>query len=274
MRVGIRCSLCLVWLLLTAVPDPPIARARESFRLSPSALSSFGMESGYLWLSGNALIPAGGRPGSGTRVSVSDELGVDQGESTSMVLQSSILDTHLINFEFLMSAPSGLKKVSNTFRLQNKTYRPGTPVETKLDFNWMRLEYGYKLLGRPGWWLAPRIGVHHVRTGITLNGKTVEAGHYSNTRRLDATYPVLGLEARWLFPYGFDVCVEMEGIHLLTRGFLTLTRFSAFWELYPDVIFTLGCSGRSVHCVETNQPLNNQWQYTILGFSGGVSFTF
>jgi hypothetical protein len=250
------------------------AETEETFRLSPNVLSMLGMESGYVWLSGNALVPAGGRPGSGTPVSISRDLGVDQGEVASLVFQSSILERHEINFELLMLTPNGVKKVPRTFRFQNKTYERDTMLETKLDLNWIRFEYGYRLFELSGLWVAPRIGIHHIRQGLTIIGETREAGEMSNTRRLDGTFPVLGCEARQLLPLGLDLRLEMEGAYLLTRGYLGLIRLGAIWQAHPDVMGSVGCTSQVVKWVETNQPLNNQWSYTVFGLTGGLSFTF
>ena len=58
------------------------------------------------------LVPAGGRPGSGSRIDVPGELGVDQGEATSITFDASILDNHLLNFDFLMFSPTGIKRAA------------------------------------------------------------------------------------------------------------------------------------------------------------------
>jgi hypothetical protein len=274
MSLQVRIARLLVLVLCSGSLLAGTASSRESFQLSPAARSMFGMETGYIWLSGKILIPAGGRPASGTMVSVSDELGVDQAETTSVVFDSTILENHRINFQLIMASPAGLKKIPNTFVFHNKTYSAGTLVETKLDLNWLRFGYGYKLLQASGVWLAPRVGFHYIRHAITVNGKTKERGVFSNSRDLDAAYPVVGLEIGCQFPYGLDLYLEMEGVHLVTRGYLALAGFGVSWGLYPDVVLTMGCNARTVSCVEDNQPLNNEWSYDILGVTAGISFTF
>ncbi len=246
----------------------------RSFQLIPGAHFWVGLDAGYFWLSGEMLIPSGGRPGSGTRVSTSGLLGVDQVEATSTSLKGEILDRHLVAFEYLMMVPTGVKRVGETFRFHNRTYLEGTLVETSLDFNWLRLAYGYKFPAVGGWTIAPVCGIHHIRHGITLNSETEEFGVESNTRRLDGTYPVFGFETRYLFPYGLDATLEMEGIHLITRGFLSLVRCSVGWQIHPDIMFTLALSNRTVHFLEDNQPLNNEWYYNMVGIRSGIAFSF
>ncbi len=102
--------------------------------------------------------------------------------------------------------------------------------------NWLRFSYGYKVYGLSSWWVAPRVGAHYVRCATTINGDTEEAGIISNTRSLDCTFPVLGLESRYFFPYGWDLGLEIEGVYLLSRGFLSSARLSGNWEVHPDVV--------------------------------------
>jgi len=259
------------WFALgTAMAAPPA----ESFRLVPGVNSLFGMETGYIWLSGSALIPAGGRPGSGTLVNISDQLGVDQGEATVAILKSVILRSHVLNLDVLMFSPNAVRKVRNAFVFHNKTYEEGTSVETKLDFTWIRLGYGYRVPVLSGLTVAPGMGVHYIRHGITLNAETKRSEFVSNSRQLDGTYPVIGLETRYQFPLGFDLSLELEGIHLVTRGYLILSAFTVSWQAHPDVVLSLGCSDRTVRYLETHQPLNNEWSYNMLGFTAGIAFTF
>jgi hypothetical protein len=260
--------LCIVTMSVGA------AYSQESFRLSPHAQFAVGMEWSHLWLSGQMRIPAGGQPGSGTRINVSKVLGIDQTEASSITLHGEILDKHLVGIDYLMMLPTGLKRVQDEFRFQNKTYVVGSLVETSLDFNWLRATYGYKLVDFPGFWIAPQVGIHHVRLSATLKGPTKEAGVISNTRRLDGTYPAIGLDARYLLPYGIDVRLEIEGFHLITRGFVAWSRAGMLWEIYPDIILTFWGSNRLVHYLETNQPLNNEWFYSLTGVSGGIAVTF
>ncbi len=250
------------------------ALAQEPFRLTPYTHFLVGMDWSYLWLSGEMLVPGGGRPGSGTKIDVSGDLGVDQGEATSITLDADILDNHLLNFDFLMFSPTGLKRLRRKLRFQNKTYLPETSLETKLDYNWLRASYGYKLFDLSPWWVVPRIGLHYIHYTATLNGETEEDGIISNTRSLDATYPVVGLETRYSSPYGVDFGFEVEGIHLITAGYLSMASLSVNWEIYPDVVVMLRGSSRVVKHVEENQPLNNEWSFVLTGWSVGVSFAF
>ncbi len=264
--------LVLVASMVTLPLGP--ALAEEPFRLLPSARFLMGMDWSMLWLSGEMLIPAGGQPGSGTRVDVSSELGVGQADGSTFSLECTFLDNHLLEFDNLMFSPTGLKQPSHEFRFQNRTYPAGALLETRLDMNWMRLNYGYKLVEEPSWWIAPRIGVHYLRCVATVNGQTKEEGVISNTRSLDALYPVIGLEGRYLFPYGVDAGLQLEGVHLITRGFLSMIRCGINWEIHPNMVLTVGAFNRLVHYVEENQSLNNEWFYLVSGYSAGVSFGF
>jgi hypothetical protein len=250
------------------------AFAADSFRVSPSARSTLGMETGYTWLYGDILIPAGGRPDSGVFVNLGRDLGLEQAETTSVVFQACVLEKHFFNFEFLAFSPTGLTTVGRPFRLQNKSYSRGALVESNIDFNWIRFEYGRALQDSLGLTFCPRVGVHYLNYAITLNGETDEAGAISNTRRLDGTFPVLGIETRYPLPYGMEICAEIEGTHLISRGFLALARLSATWEFYPDIVLTVGCSGRAAQLIEDHQQLNNQWYFGAANASLGLSFTF
>jgi hypothetical protein len=250
------------------------ALAQEPFQLTPNARFFTGMERGALIVAGETLIPAGGRPGSGTRIDVASGLGVESGEFSSFVFQGLILDNHLLNFDYLMAMPTGVKRIAQSFRFQNKTYPAGSLLETRIDFNWLRFSYGYKILKVSSFWLGPRVGLHYVNCAATINGDSEEAGVISNTRRLDGVYPVLGLETRYLMPHGLDLCMEAEGIHLITRGFLTMFKVGVTWETIPNVALSTGFYSRLVQYVEDNQVLNNEWTYSLTGVSIGVMFGF
>ncbi len=264
--------LLLTALLISLCSNP--GAAQESFRLTPEVRFLLGMEWGYLWLSGDMLIPAGGRPGSGTRVDASGDLGVDQGEGTSIVFQATVLDNHRLDSDYLLFSPTAIKRPEKDFVFHNQTYLAGTSVESRLDFNWLRLCYGYKAVDIASWQVFPRVGVHHVRCAMTLNGESKEGGISSNTRSLDGTYPVLGLETRLGLPYGLDLSLELEGVHLVTRGFLAHSRLRAQWAIHPDISLSLSASNRLIQYAEDNQPLNNEWFYSLTGWSAGVSFGF
>jgi hypothetical protein len=270
-RIAARCVLLAA---LTMSVSGGTAWAQESFRLTPAARFSLGMESSYLWISGDLLVPAGGRPGSGTKVDLVSDLGVDRGEASSIVFEAALWDRHLLNFDFLMATPASVRKALRPFRFQNRTYVKDATLETRLDLNWLRASYGYKALDPGSWWFAPTLGVHYIRCASTLNGETEESGIISNTRSLDGTFPVLGFEARYLLPHGLDIGLTAEGVYLFSRGFLTSTRLRGQWEIHPDVVLSLSLSHRLVQNIEDHQQLNNQWSYNLTGCSAGVCFGF
>lgn len=269
-----RLGSCFLAAALIIAVSSVQARAQESFRLSPSARFLLGMDWSLFKLSGEMLVPAGGRPGSGSRLDLLTELGIEWTDAASVTLRGTILDRHLLDVDFMMCTPTGAKRSPRSFRFQNKTYPAGTMVETRLDFNWLRLSYGYKLLELPSRWLAPRIGLRWVSFGATLNGDTSEVGTYSNTRRLDGTFPVLGFQAGYQFPLGMELALELEGVHLITRGYLLEAGLSGSWEIYPDVVLTGGAYNRVAAWKEDHQQLNNEWAFTFSGVSAGISFAF
>lgn len=250
------------------------AWAQEPFRITPSARFLLGMDWSLFRISGEMLVPAGGRPGSGTRLDILTELGVEWADASSITLRGTVFERHLLDVDFMMCLPSGARRSPRTFRFQNKTYPAGTLVETRLDFNWLRCSYGYKLLELPSRWLAPRIGIQWVGFGATLNGETREEGTISNTRRLDGTFPVVGFEAGYQFPHGLGLKLELEGIHLITRGFVLAAGIRGTWEIYQDMVLTCGAFNRMAVWTEDHQPLNNEWGFTFSGISAGVSFGF
>ncbi|MBI5251855.1 MAG: hypothetical protein HY912_20375 [Desulfomonile tiedjei] len=273
-RVVFYSLFCLTLVLGLGIFAGPV-RAQETFRLSPEARFQLGMDSGYIWHWGEMLIPAGGRPDSGTKIDVASELGVNQGEATGITFNGIIQNSHLVNFDYLLYSPSGVKRLPRTLRFHNRTYAADTTVETRLDFNWLRFDYGYKLWDMSSWWVAPRVGMHYVRYSATLNGKPEEEeGTTSNNRSLDTIFPVIGLEARYLLPLGAELIAEVEGMHLITTGFLAMLKLEARWELHPDVTLSIAGFNRFVQCQEDNQPLNNEWSFGLFGGTAGVSFAF
>lgn len=259
---------------LVCIPFPAHGWEADAFRLSKSARFSVGMDWSYLWISGEMLVPAGGRPGSGSAVDLPSDLGLHQGEGTSVTVDGAVRESHLIGVDYLMCVPSAVARPRKTFRFHNRTYLEGIPVEAKLDVNWFRISYGYRAWGRDWWFIAPRVGAHYVRFAATIYGDTVEEGMASNIRVLDATYPVLGLEARVLTPYGISFGLEGEGVHMITTGFIGMVRLSTRWEIHPDVTLTAGLASRFVERCEDNQPLNNRWLLGLTSWSAGVSFGF
>lgn len=250
------------------------AFAQEPYQLTPHAQFRFGMDRGIMLISGETLIPAGGQPGSGTRVDVTSQLGVESGESSAVIFRGAIRNKHLLNFRYFSTLPTGVKRTVLPFRFQNKTYPAGSMLETRIEFNWLEFSYGYMILEKASQSIGPRIGFQYVNCAATINGESEEAGVISNTRRLDALYPVIGFETRYLMPHGLELSMEMEGIHLITKGFLAALKVGALWETYPNVIVSVEASSRLVQYVEDNQVLNNQWTYSLTGLSMGILFGF
>jgi hypothetical protein len=265
---------CLIFIAIAIFTAPGAGWAADSFRLTPVTRFFLGMEWTYLWLSGDLLVPAGGRPGSGTQIDLSNDLGMEQTEASSIRFEATVLDTHRLVAEFLMALPTAARKAPHAFVFHNRTYAKNARLDTRLDVNWLRCAYEYKLLDLGSCWVAPTVGLHHVRFSSTINGETEEAGMVSNTRTLDGTYPVVGLEARYLLPHGLDAGLELEGMHFFGRGYVTAARLRGQIELHPDVVASVSVWHRLVSRVENNQELNNEWSYSLSGLSAGISFGF
>ncbi len=250
------------------------APCQEAFRLTDSAAFSLGMGSNYFWVWGDMTIPAGGRPGSGSQINIQNDLGIDQSDASSLFLRSTILENHLVDFDFLMFSPTGAKRVPREIRFHNRTYAPGTQLESKLDFNWFRIAYGYKLWDLSPVLIYPLVGVHYVRLGTTINGAAEDGEILSNNRTLDAAFPVLGLQTRFLLLYGFESDFSLEGIYLFGRGALAQMNLGLRRSVHPDITVDLAWSSRLVNTIEDNQELNNEWFYLLSGWTFGVSFGF
>ncbi len=165
------------------------------------------------------LIPAGGRPTPARRLICHRIRGRPE-RRNKCFLPRYDLGHPSGQFRLFVVLAYRAEAPPRAFIFHNRTYTPENILETKVDLNWLRLSYGYKLWDFLfcGW---PPAGVHHIRNTTTINGVTEEEGLASNTRSLDGTYPVLGLETRVLLPHGIDFGLELEGTHLITRGFLT-----------------------------------------------------
>ena len=176
--------------------------------------------------------------------------------------------------DYLLFSPTAVKKIPEILYFIIRHISQAPSPETRIDFNWTRLLYGYKALDAASWQLFPRIGVHYIRCTQVLNGESKEGGVTSNSRSLDGTYPVIGLQLQYGLPYGFDLGLELEGIHLISRGYLSMTRLKAQWSIHPDVVFSIAVYNRLREYAEDYQPLNNEWFYSLSGWSAGISFNF
>jgi hypothetical protein len=248
--------------------------AQESFKLFPAARFFTGLDWGYYFVSGEFLVPAGGRPGSGSKIDAYSDLGVSQTEAVTLTLEGTILDDHFFTLDYTMFMPSGLRRITRDFLFHNRLYTDGTLIDSKLDFNWLRFFYCYRAYEEGALRISPGFGFSHVRFGATLNSANEEGEFYSNTRRLDVTYPTIGVELRFLAPYGLDFRGQFEGMSLITRGFVTVAKASANWEIYPDININCSVSNRITQSVEENQELNNEWTFGFTGLTAGIAFGF
>lgn len=270
---GLRLFMC-VSLIWTLIFFAPMAHCKESFRLTSWGKFLVGYNWGYVGLTGSIRIPAGGQPGSATRVQVKEYLGISAAETVSIFMIGEIFERHLITFDYEMFKPTAVQRIDHDFKFHNKTYEKGAMVETKLDFNWLRAAYTIRFLKWPTFSIGQALGVHHIRHGLTMNAETAEVGLLSNTRRLDGAYPTLGLELLFKPNKTSDIRCDIEGIHMVSRGYLGSLKFQGQWNVYPDVHMTASLGARTVHFIETNQPLNNEWSYNLINVATGVGFTF
>lgn len=265
-------SLLLIGLLIAS--NCLEAGAEDSFRLFPASRFFSGLDWGYYFVSGEFLVPAGGRPGSGSMIDSYSDLGITQTEAVTVNLEGAILEDHFISLEYSLFMPSGLRRITRDFLFHNRLYTEGTLIDSKIDFNWLRMFYCYRIYEEGALRISPGIGFNHVRFGATLNNATEEGEFVSNSRRLDVTYPTIGLEVKFLAPHGLDFRWQFEGMSLIGRGFVTMAKASANWEIYPDININCGVSNRMTKSAEDNQELNNEWFFSLTGLSAGIAFGF
>lgn len=268
------------WVILALILfSGVIVYVDETLAQEPFALTSWGrffsgIEWGYQWILGDFVIPAGGRPGSGARIFVGPDLGVDQTESVKVFTDAEILSTHYLNLDYFMCLATGLKRVQRDLIFHNRLYPENSLLDTRIDLNWLRFTYAFKFFDIESWDICPSMGVHYVRCGVTLNGENEEGPNTSNTRKLDAIFPTVGLQARFLAPYGLDFKAEWEGMSLITLGLISSLQLTSNWEIYPDIRISLGFTNRLVSSVESNQEVNNEWFYNLTGFTSAIAFGF
>lgn len=250
------------------------AFAQESFRLFPSARFFTGLDWGYYFVSGDFLVPAGGRPGSGSKIDAYSDLGMSQTEAVTIGVEGTILDDHFINLDYSTFMPTGLRKINRDFLFHNKLYTEGTLISSKIEFNWLRFFYAYRAYEEGSIRVSPALGFNYVRFGATLNSSTDDGELQSNSRTLDVAYPTLGMEMRFLAPYGLEFRWQFEAMSLITRGFVAVNKASANWEIYPDIQINFCVSNRFTQSVEDNQELNNEWMFSLTGLSAGIAFGF
>ncbi len=269
--------ICLTVLLLIVLGNlnyTDEVLAQQPFTLTSWGRFFAGVDLGYQWLSGDFVIPAGGRPGSGGRIYIGPDLGVDQTESISILADGQILENHFVNVEYFMCLATGLKRIQRDLMFHNRLYPEDSVVDTRIDMNWLKCTYAFKLFDIEAWAICPSFGFHYVGNGVSLNGETEKGINTSNTRRLDAMFPTVGIQARYPAPHGLDFRLEWEGMHLIVMGLISSFRLSTNLEIYPDLRFDFGFTHRMVSRVENNQTLNNEWFYNLTGVSGGVAFGF
>lgn len=264
--------LFLMWLALAGVNSE--AFAQESFRLFPSARFFTGLDWGYYHVNGDFLVPAGGRPGSGSKIDAYSDLGMTETEAVTMGVEGVMFDDHFVTLDYSTFMPTGLRKINRDFLFHNRLYTEGTLISSKIQFNWLRFFYAYRAYEEGSIRVAPALGFNYVRFGATLNSTTEDGILESNSRTLDIFYPTIGMEMRFLAPHGLDFRWQFEGMSLITRGFVMLNKASAVWEIYPDIQINFSVSNRMTQSVEDNQELNNEWMFTLTGFSAGVAFGF
>ncbi len=259
---------------LVLVTPCPEGLAQESFRLFPSARFFTGLDWGYYYVTGDFLIPAGGRPGSGSKIDAYSDLGMTQTEAVTMGVEGTMFDDHFVSLDYSTFMPTGLRKITRDFLFHNQLYTEGTLISSKIQFNWLRFFYAYRAYEEGSIRLSPALGFSYVRFGATLNSTTEEGILESNSRTLDIFYPTAGMELRFLAPHGLEFRWQFEAMSLITRGFVSLNKASAIWEIYPDIQLNFSFSNRMTQSVEDNQELNNEWMFTLTGFSAGVAFGF
>jgi hypothetical protein len=143
--VQLALSLSLVCEASVASDEEPPKQAPEE----PPWTSDLSLElSGRYFrpsLYGSMLITKGGKPGSGDRINVREDLNIDADNAPQAGLDLSLRD-HRLSFAYLPMRFEGTDTLSEPFVFHGTTYPAGQRVESELDFTYYTFRYDYRLL--------------------------------------------------------------------------------------------------------------------------------
>jgi hypothetical protein len=135
--------------------------------------------------------------GSGDRVDLGDDLGVDQDTSGGWVsAEWRFAPRHRIGFNYSRFTLNGARDLSRTITVGDETFPVGAHVDSQLRLEIIPITYSYSFLKRERDELAATIGLHWSRMSFSVHGSfsagAQDATHDSVTRA-DVPLPLLGL---------------------------------------------------------------------------------
>jgi hypothetical protein len=118
--------------------DAPAPESETTFTIVPKAA---------YWiptLDGHFLVTKASQPGSGTRINVQDDLGVDDASAWSAGFDM-LLNDHRFQFSFDRAPFHGSTTVDQSFIYHGAEFEAGTPVSSELTFDLWQAGYDYPL---------------------------------------------------------------------------------------------------------------------------------
>lgn len=211
------------------------AAAGGSSALARAGQVEASLEAGLVATSRNDVrIPGGGAPGSGTGLSLSDDL--DSPASPAFRLRAGyrFAERHLITALYAPLQLEARGSAAQDVAFAGQTFAQGSPLYAVYRFDSYRLTYRYSFLRDETWELA---------AGVTGKIRDAEVSLYGDgaARKTNTGFvPLLNVHAEWR-PGGGRWGVVLDADALAApQGRAEDVLLAATWALRPDVALRLG----------------------------------
>jgi hypothetical protein len=220
-------------------------------------------------ISGEVLITAGGRPGSGSRVDTQDDLSLDDGDGFE-VGASVGYGRHRVFLAYESDSFSGSSVLDRTIVYRGATYPAGEHVDSDLELTFWKLGYDYAFVGDPT-----------AKSGLTMRGGVAAwlwdydgrlQGNDSGideSRTFSHVLPVATLAAEGSFGL-FHVAGRASGGLLATDRYVVDLEAAVGVTLWSTLSIDVGYRWMNFAFHETT----NEADLTLYGPFAGISLAF
>ncbi|HZN59715.1 MAG TPA: hypothetical protein VFD71_16700 [Planctomycetota bacterium] len=145
-------------------------------------------------LRGDIFITKGGQTGSGTRVSLNEELGLDEANAGQLDLAATYRD-HRLRVSYLFVEFEGRDTLSKPFVFHDHQFLPGDDVHTQLGLQLFEAVYDYRIIDAKYGELRIGAGMCFWMFDSVLRGSN-ESGSFKEHRGFSSILPIGSLSGR------------------------------------------------------------------------------